>query len=82
MEKDVWFDRMKKLAENNNFCLDNKEYKKDPSIWNGNLASLCNIIRYALTGKTNTPDLFAIGCGLGKDELYRRFDIIKSKISE
>lgn len=82
LEKDVWFDRVKKLAENNNFCLDNKEYKKDPSIWNGNLASLCNIIRYAFTGKTNTPDLFAICCVLGKDELYRRFEIIKTKISE
>lgn len=81
LEKNDWFERVKKLAENNNFCIDNKLYKQDPTKYNGNLASLCNIIRYAFTGKTNTPDLFAICCVLGKDELYRRLDIIKSKIN-
>ena len=82
LDKTDWFERVKKLGGNNNFCLDNKLYKQDPTKYNGNLAGLCNIIRYAFTGKTNTPDLFAICCVLGKDELYRRFDIIKSKISE
>lgn len=80
LTKDEWFARVKKLAENNNFCLDNKLYKQNPDEYNGNLASLCNIIRYAFTGKTNTPDLFAICCVLGKDELYRRLDILKRKL--
>ncbi len=80
LEKDEWFARVKKLAENNNYCLDNKLYKQDPDKYNGNLASLCNIIRYAFTGKTNTPDLFSICCVLGKDELYRRLEIIKRKL--
>lgn len=81
LDKTDWFERVKKLGENNNFCLDNKLYKLDPTKYNGNLAGLCNIIRYAFTGKTNTPDLFAICCVLGKDELYRRLDIIKSKLN-
>ena len=81
LDKTDWFERVKKLGGNNNFCLDNKLYKQDPTKYNGNLAGLCNIIRYAFTGKTNTPDLFAICCVLGKDELYRRLDIIKSKIN-
>ncbi len=81
LDKTDWFERVKKLGENNNFCLDNKLYKQDPTKYNGNLAGLCNIIRYAFTGKINTPDLFAICCVLGKDELYRRLDIIKSKLN-
>lgn len=81
LDKTDWFERVKKLGGNNNFCLDNKLYKQDPTKYNGNLAGLCNIIRYAFTGKINTPDLFAICCVLGKDELYRRLDIIKSKIN-
>lgn len=80
LTKDEWFARVKKLAENNNFCIDNKLYKQDPTLYNGNLASLCNIIRYAFTGKTNTPDLFAICCVLGKTELNNRLNIIKSNI--
>ena len=80
LEKDVWFDRVKKLADNHGFCSDNKLYKKDPDSYYGNLASFCNLIRYAFTGKTNTPDLFEICRVLGKDELYNRLAIIKSKI--
>ncbi|MDY5676765.1 MAG: glutamate--tRNA ligase family protein [Eubacteriales bacterium] len=81
LDKTDWFERVKKLAENNNFCVDNKLYKQDPSKYNGNVASLCNIIRYAFTGKTNTPDLFSICCVLGKDELYRRLDILKAELN-
>lgn len=82
LDKTTWFDRVKKLADNNGFCSDNKQYKQDPSKYHGNISSFCNLIRYAFTGKTNTPDLFSICQVLGKDELYNRLKIIKSKINE
>ncbi len=77
--KEEWFDGMKKLAGNFGFCLDNKEYKANPDKYNGNVASFCNLVRYSFTGKTNTPDLHAICVVLGKDELYRRIEVLKSK---
>jgi len=80
LDKDVWFDRVKKLAMNHGYSIDNKLYKKNPEEYNGNLASFCNLIRYAFTGRTNTPDLFSICCVLGKDELYNRLAIIKKNI--
>ena len=80
LEKDVWFDRVKKLAMNHGFSIDNKLFKKNPEEYNGNLASFCNLIRYAFTGRTNTPDLFSICCVLGKDELYNRLAIIKKRL--
>lgn len=82
LDKQTWFDRVKKLAQNNGFATDNKEYKANPEKYNGNVASFCNLIRYAFTGKTNTPDLFSICCVLGKDELYNRLKVIKKKLSE
>lgn len=80
MTKDVWFDRMKKMAEKHGFCVDNKAFKSNPEAYHGNLSAFCNLIRYAFTGKTNTPDLYSICCVLGKDELYRRLEILKKKI--
>lgn len=77
LTKEEWFERMKKLAEKNNFCLNNKEFKSNPSAYNGNLASFCNMIRYAFTGKINTPDLYSICCVLGKEELLNRLDRLK-----
>lgn len=79
MDKNDWFDKVKKLATNHGYCIDNKEFKKNPDKYNGNLASFCNLIRYAFTGKVNTPDLFAICQVLGKNELYKRLDVIKKK---
>lgn len=81
LDKKTWFERVKKIAENNNFCLDNKEYKSNPDKYHGNVATLCNIIRYAFTGKTNTPDLYTICKILGKAELYSRLALIKKKLS-
>lgn len=80
LTKEEWFDRMKKLAEKHGFCLDNKEFKANPTAYNGNLASFCNLIRYAFTGKTNTPDLYSICMVLGKKELFNRLDVLKKKL--
>jgi len=68
-DKDVWFANIKALAQKYNFCTDNKEYKKDPSKYSGNIATFCNIIRVAITGKSNTPDLYSICMCLGRKRL-------------
>lgn len=81
LDKNEWFDRVKKLAQNSGFCIDNKEYKANPDKYNGNLATFCNFIRYAFTGRTNTPDLYSICCVLGKGELYNRLAIINKKLN-
>ena len=78
--KEEWFENMKKLADKHGFCLDNKEYKANPTKYNGNLAAFCNLIRYSFTGKTNTPDLHAICCVLGKKELFNRLDVLKKRL--
>jgi len=80
LTKEEWFERIKKLAEKHGYCVNNKEFKANPTAYHGNLASFCNMIRYAFTGKTNTPDLYSICCVLGKDELLDRLDILKTKL--
>ena len=77
LTKEEWFNKLKLMAEKHNYCIYNKEYKANPKKYNGNLAGFCNMIRYAFTGKVNTPDLFAICCTLGKDELFNRLDRLK-----
>lgn len=80
LTKEEWFERMKKLAENHGFCIDNKLYKAEPTAYHGNLAAFCNLIRYAFTGKTNTPDLYSICMVLGKKELFNRLDVLKKQL--
>jgi len=77
LTKEEWFERIKKLAEKHGYCVNNKEFKANPTAYHGNLASFCNMIRYAFTGKINTPDLYSICCVLGKEELLNRLDRLK-----
>ena len=44
------------------------------------MADFCAIIRMAITGKENTPDLFSICKALGKEELVRRSEILKTRL--
>ena len=81
IDKNTWFERVKKMADNFGYTSDNKEYKANPDKYLGNLASFCNLIRYAFTGRINTPDLYSICAVLGKNELYKRLERIKKLIN-
>ena len=74
-DKETWFNNVKALATKYNFCIDNKIYKQNPALFNGNTATFCNILRVAITGKSNTPDLYSICMCLGK---HRLIDIARS----
>ena len=74
--KDEWFSGVKTIGEKYNFATDNKLYKLDPTKYNGNVATLCGIIRYTLTGRTTTPDLYEICCVLTSQEISRRVGLL------
>ncbi|MEG1499704.1 MAG: glutamate--tRNA ligase family protein, partial [Clostridia bacterium] len=73
-EKDVWFDKIKSLAGQLGFAVDNKEYKQNPAAFNGNVADACTFVRLALTGRRNSPDIYAIMKVLGKEEIAKRIN--------
>ena len=71
-DKQTWFDKMKDLAEEVGFAREVKEFKADPEKWPGHVGDISTIVRVALTGRQNTPDLYEIMKVLGKDEVIRR----------
>ena len=54
-----------------------KEYKENPEAFKGNVADVSTVIRVALTGKSQTPDLYEIMRLLGKDRIIERINNIK-----
>lgn len=73
-DKQVWFNDIKGMANSLGFATDNKLYKANPEAFKGNTATVCEIIRVALTGRKNSPDLFDIICVLGEDEVKSRLN--------
>lgn len=73
-DKDTWFGRMKELCPEVGCTPNVKEYKANPDAFDGHVGDVSTIIRVALTGRTNTPDLFEITRLLGEDTVKHRLE--------
>lgn len=73
-DKDTWFSRMKEVCPLVGCTPNVKEYKAEPEKFEGHVGDVSTIIRVALTGRTNTPDLFAITALLGEDTVKARLN--------
>ncbi len=73
-DKDAWFGRMKEICPLVGCTPNVKEYKAEPEKFEGHVGDVSTIIRVALTGRTNTPDLFAITALLGEDAVKQRLN--------
>ena len=49
-----------------------KKYKKNPELYKGSIVDVTNLLRVALTGRQNAPDICEISHVLGEEETRRR----------
>ncbi len=71
-DNSIWFNKVKTIAEELGFTTDMKAYKKEPEKFKGSVAQVSEIIRIAVTGLSNTPDLCTICRIIGKDIMEER----------
>ena len=79
-DKQAWFDTVKSICEPLGFCPEVKEYKKDPTGWKGHAGDVSTVIRLAVTGRRNTPDLCAIMQLLGRERVMKRLADAAAKL--
>ena len=72
----VWFDKVKAITEEMGFTTDMKAYKADPDAFPGTVADVSTFIRQAVTGKTNSPDLYTVMQILGYDRTVARIKAV------
>lgn len=73
-DKDLWFEKIKSLCEPLGCTPNVKEFKLNPDAYKGHVGDVSTIIRVALTGRTNTPDLYSITSLLGRDTVIERIE--------
>ena len=71
-DKQIWFNKIKEMAQNLGYATDNKLYKQNPQNFKGNDSDVCMYIRIALTGKKDSPDLYSICQILKKQDVIDR----------
>lgn len=75
-DKQTWFDKIKDVAEKLGYAREVKEYKQNPDNWPGHVGDVSTVIRVALTGRRNTPDMYEIMQVLGKEEVVNRLSSV------
>ena len=79
-DKQVWFDKMKDLAEKKGFAREVKEFKANPEKYPGHVGDISTVIRVAITGRCNTPDLCEILKVLGKESIKLRINKLNEEL--
>ncbi len=67
-----WFQKIKDITEELGYAVKPKDYKKNPEMFKGSITDVSNVIRVALTGRTNSPDLWEICHIIGEDAMRGR----------
>ena len=75
-DSSVWFEKVKQITAEMGFTTDMKAYKADPTAFPGTVADVSTFIRQAVTGKTNSPDLYTVMQILGRDRTVSRIETI------
>ncbi|MCM1115086.1 MAG: glutamate--tRNA ligase [Clostridium sp.] len=73
-DKDTWFDKIKSICQPIGCTPNVKEFKQNPDAFKGHVGDVSTIIRVALTGRTNTPDLHSITALLGTEKVQARIN--------
>ncbi len=73
-DANTWFTKVKQITEAVGFTTDMKAYKADPTAFPGTVADVSAMIRMAVTGKTNSPDLYTVMQILGKERSIARIE--------
>ena len=73
-DMNAWFDKIKAIGESLGYTSDMKAYKADPSAFRGNVADVSMFLRLAVTGKLNSPDMYAVMQILGKTRVVNRIN--------
>ncbi len=73
-DNSVWFEKVKTISADNGYAADMKAYKENPENYRGSVADVSEVIRIAITGRKNSPDLWTIMQILGEKESMKRIE--------
>ncbi|MCI9120740.1 MAG: glutamate--tRNA ligase [Oscillibacter sp.] len=80
-DSNAWFGKVREIASKYQYAVKMGPYKKHPEDYNGSIADVSSFIRFAVTGRLNTPDLHAVIHVLGEEEARRRVEAFLQRLA-
>ena len=78
--QDIWFDKIKAIAGECGFAPETKQYKAEPEKYKGHVGDISMFLRIAVTGKMNSPDMYAVMQILGAEKVKERIEKFAERI--
>ena len=69
---DGFFEKMKQIAEKHGYAADTKAYKANPDAYKGAVGDVSMVIRVAVAGRQNAPDLQTVMGIMGREKVLER----------
>ena len=76
-DQQTWFGKITELSEQLGFAPKTKLYKKNPQDYKGHVGDVSMVLRVAVTGRRNSPDLYEIMKILGAERVVERLKATK-----
>ena len=77
---DGFFEKMKAIAEKHGYAAETKAYKQNPEQYKGAVGDVSMVIRIAVAGRQNAPDLQSVMHIMGKDMVLKRLEACKNAL--
>ena len=71
-DQSAWFDKIRSIGTELGYAAKPKEYKKNPDLYKGHVGDVSTVIRLAITGRRNSPDVWEIQQILGEERARKR----------
>jgi len=73
-DEQSWFNQMKEIGSGLGYAADRKALKANPELYKGGVSDIAEILRIALSGRKNTPNLYYVMKILTKEVCLQRID--------
>ncbi len=70
----AWFAKVKEITGDLGFAIKPKDFKKNPDQYKGSIVHTTNMLRIALTGHANAPDIWEVSHVLGEEIVRKRLE--------
>jgi len=73
-DQSAWFEKIRAITADLGYAVKPKDYKNNPDLYKGHVGHVSTVIRLALVGRSQSPDLWEIQQILGKERTMERIE--------
>lgn len=71
-DQNLWFDKIRAIATQNGYAAKPKDFKKNPTMYKGDVGDVSTVIRIAIVGRSSSPDVWELQQIMGEEKVRAR----------